>query len=172
MESHWNNSHVSCIDNVAIILPTKVSQFKLACLMEGHQSNSFLFDFQRRHVWLNGTKFSAISVEVSSASMYCNQAIISDILTSTHANYVVVKQHTCMPVAEKQDLQECVFVTSHQQKCILQLHPTNRNAGYSCVGSVCKSVILVPDQQPSHYCHRVSRHLYHFHVWLSTHVWN
>ena len=49
------------------------------------------------------------------ASMYCNQAIISDILTSTHANYVVVKQHTCMPVAKKQDLQECVFVTSHQQ---------------------------------------------------------
>ena len=55
---------------------------------------------------------------------------------------------------------------------MLQLHPTNRNAGYSCVGSVCMSVILVPDQQPSHYCHRVSRHLYHFHVWLSTNVWN
>ena len=55
---------------------------------------------------------------------------------------------------------------------MLQLHPTNRNAGYSCFGSVCMSVILVPDQQPSHYCHRVSRHLYHFHVWLSTHVWN
>ena len=54
---------------------------------------------------------------------------------------------------------------------MLQLHPTNRNAGYSCVGSVCMSVILVPDQQPGHYCHRVSRHLYHFHVWLSTHVW-
>ena len=55
---------------------------------------------------------------------------------------------------------------------MLQLHPTNRNAGYSCIGSVCMSVILVPDQQPSHYCHRVSRHLYRFHVWLSTHVWN
>ena len=55
---------------------------------------------------------------------------------------------------------------------MLQLHPTNRNAEYSCVGSVCMSAILVPDQQPSHYCHRVSRHLYHFHVWLSTHVWN
>ena len=56
---------------------------------------------------------------------------------------------------------------------MIQLHPTNRNAGYSCVGSVCISVILVPDQQPSYYCHRVSRrrHLYHFHVWLSTHVW-
>ena len=106
------------------------------------------------------------------ASMYCHQAITSDILTSTHANYVVLKQHTCMPVAEKQDLQECVFVTSRQQWCMLQLHPTNRNAGYSCIGSVCKSVILVPDQQPSHYCHRVSRHLYLFHVWLSTHVWN
>ena len=106
------------------------------------------------------------------ASMYCHQAITSDILTSTHANYVVLKQHTCMSVAEKQDLQECVFVTSHKQYCMLQLHPTNRNAGYSCVGSVCMSVILVPDQQHSHYCHRVSRHLYHFHVWLSTHVWN
>ena len=55
---------------------------------------------------------------------------------------------------------------------MLQLHPTNRNAGYSCVGSVCMSVILVPDQQPSHYCHRIRRHLYNFHVWLSTHVWN
>ena len=55
---------------------------------------------------------------------------------------------------------------------MLQLHPTNRNAGYSCVGSVCMSVILVPDQQPSHYCQRVGRHLYHFHIWLSTHVWN
>ena len=55
---------------------------------------------------------------------------------------------------------------------MLQLHPTNRNTGYSCVGSVCMSVILVLDQQPSHYCHMVSRHLYHFHVWLSTHVWN
>ena len=55
---------------------------------------------------------------------------------------------------------------------MLQLHPTNRNAGYSCVRSVCMSVILVLDQQPSHYCQRVSRHLYHFHVWLSTHVWN
>ena len=53
---------------------------------------------------------------------------------------------------------------------MLQLHPTNTNAGYSCVGSVCMTFIL--DQQPSHYCHRVSRHLYHFHVWLSTHVWN
>ena len=55
---------------------------------------------------------------------------------------------------------------------MLQLHLTNRNPGYSCVGSVCMSVILVPDQQPSHHCHRVSRHLYLLHVWLSTHVWN
>ena len=46
-------------------------------------------------------------------------------------------------------------VTLHQ-------HPTKRNAGYSNVGPVCMSVILVPDQQPSHYCHRVSRHLYHY----------
>ena len=49
------------------------------------------------------------------ASMYCHQAITSDILTITHANYVVLKQHTCMPVAKTQDLQICVFVTSHQQ---------------------------------------------------------
>ena len=29
------------IDKVAIVLPTKVPQFKLACLREGHQSSSF-----------------------------------------------------------------------------------------------------------------------------------
>ena len=46
-------------------------------------------------------------------------------------------------------------VTSHQ-------HQTYRNAWYSRVGSVCMSVILVPDQQPSHYCCRVRRHLYHY----------
>ena len=46
-------------------------------------------------------------------SMYCHKAITSDILTSTHANCVVLKLHTCMPVAETQDLQACVFVTSH-----------------------------------------------------------
>ena len=60
---------------------------------------------------------------------------------------------------------------------MLQLHLTNRNAGYSCVDSVCMSVILVPDQQPSHYCHRLSRHLYYYTcliMWhrTSTHVWN
>ena len=41
MESHWTSRHVSCINNVAVVLPTKVSQFKLACLMEGHRSSSF-----------------------------------------------------------------------------------------------------------------------------------
>ena len=78
-----------------------------------------------------------------------------DIFTITHVNYVVMKQHTCMPVAKMQGMQACVFVTSHQ-------HPTNRNAGDSSVGSVCMSVILVSDQQPSHYCHRASRQLYHY----------
>ena len=47
MGSHWTSRHVSCIDNVAIILPTKVSQFKLACLMEGHQSSSFSLWFSK-----------------------------------------------------------------------------------------------------------------------------
>ena len=244
MESHWTSRHVSCIVNVAIVLPTKVSQFKLVCLKEGHRSSSFSLWFSKvtcliewraqwlmgrvlrdrgaaglslwpaslhcgpwaihiypslvlvqsrksrpwfterllmghkgsnqTNVWLNGTKFSGISVEVSSSGIHVLPPgqFTSDILTSTHANYVVLKQHTCMPVAETQDLQACVFVTSHQQQCMLQLHPTNRNAGYSCIESVCMSVILVLDQQPSHYCHRVSRHLYHFHVWFSTHVWN
>ena len=41
MESSWTSRHVCCIDNVAIVLPTKVSLFKLACLMEGHRSSSF-----------------------------------------------------------------------------------------------------------------------------------
>ena len=49
------------------------------------------------------------------ASMYNHQAITSDILTSTYAHYVVLKQHSCMPVAETQDLQAYVFVTSHKQ---------------------------------------------------------
>ena len=31
--------------------------------------------------------------------------------------------------------QSCVLVTPHQQKCMLQLNPTNRNAGYCCTGS-------------------------------------
>ena len=87
--------------------------------------------------------------------MYYHQAITSDILTITYANYVVMKQHTYMPVAKTQGMQACAFVTSHQ-------HPTNRNAGYSIVGSVCMSVILVPDRHPSHYCHRISRHLFHY----------
>ena len=87
--------------------------------------------------------------------MCYHQAITSDILTITYANYVVMKQHTYMPVAKTQGMQACAFVTSHQ-------HPTNRNAGYSSVESVCMSVILVPDQQPRHYFHRVSRHLYHY----------
>ena len=47
MESHWTSRHASCIDNVAIVLPTKVSQFKLACLMEGHRSSSFSLWFSK-----------------------------------------------------------------------------------------------------------------------------
>ena len=58
---------------------------------------------------------------------------------------------------------------------MLQLHPTYRNAGYCCTGSVgmsvqvtsgqwpmCMSVLLSPDQQPRHHCHRVSRHIQHY----------
>ena len=41
MESYWTSRHVCCIDNVAIVLPTEVSQLRLACLMEGHRSSSF-----------------------------------------------------------------------------------------------------------------------------------
>ena len=47
MESHWTSRHVFCIDNVAIVLPTKVSQFKLACLVEGHRSSSFSLWFSK-----------------------------------------------------------------------------------------------------------------------------
>ena len=47
METHWTSRHVSCIDNVAIVLPTKVSQFKLACLMEGHRSSSLSLWFSK-----------------------------------------------------------------------------------------------------------------------------
>ena len=108
---------------------------------------------------MNGTESAGIQ---RMASMYCQSAITSDTLTIMHANYVVLKQQTCMPATETQDLWACVFVASHQQYCMLQLHPTNRNAGYACIGSVCMSVILVQDQQPSHYCLRVSRHLYHY----------
>ena len=104
------------LDNVAIVLPTKVSQFKLACLVEGHQSRSFSLWFSKetcliewyqvlRHIcWSFIERHPCIATRPS-----------HDILTSMHANYVVLKQHTCMPVAETQDLQACVFVTSHQQ---------------------------------------------------------
>ena len=47
MESHWTSRHVSYIDNVAIVLPTKVSQFKLACLMDGHPLSSFSLWFSK-----------------------------------------------------------------------------------------------------------------------------
>ena len=47
MESHWTSRHVSCIDNVAIVLPTKVSQFKLACLVEEHWLSSFSLCFSK-----------------------------------------------------------------------------------------------------------------------------
>ena len=47
MECLWTSRHVCCIDNVAIVLPTKVSQFKLACLMEGHRSSSFSLWFSK-----------------------------------------------------------------------------------------------------------------------------
>ena len=94
--------------------------------------------------------------------MYCHQAITSDIFTITYAINVVMKQHTCMPIAKTQSMQSMqafVSVTSHQ-------YPNNMNAGYPSVGSVCMYFILVPDQQPrprpSHYCHRVSRHIYHY----------
>ena len=47
MESHWTSRHICCIDNVAIVLPTKVSQFRLACLMEGRRSSSFSLWFSK-----------------------------------------------------------------------------------------------------------------------------
>ena len=40
-----------------------------------------------------------------------------------------------MPFNETLCQQSCVLVTSHQQLCMLQLNPTNRNAGYCCIGS-------------------------------------
>ena len=79
--------------------------------------------------------------------------------------------HVCL-LPRRRIVGMCVCYITPAIMYVTKLHPTNRNAGYSCIGSVCMSVILVPDQQPSHYCHRVSRHLYHFHVWLSTYVWN
>ena len=51
---------------------------------------------------------------------------------------------------------------------MLQLHPTNRNAGYCCAvcssytRQLCMSVLLSPDQQLRPHCHRVSRHIYHY----------
>ena len=161
MESHWTSRHVFCIDNVAIVLPTKISQFKLACLMEGHWSSSFslwLSTDQEAYLieWYQVRRYTCYYFTWP-ASMRCHQAITSDTLTITYANYVVMKQHTCMPVAKTQGMQACVFVTSHQ-------HPTNRNAGYSSVH------VLVPDQQPSprpsHYFHWSVDIFTIKHVWL------
>ena len=42
--------------------------------------------------------------------------------------------------------QSCLLVTSHQQKCMLQLHPTNRNAWYCCTGSAGMSVQVTSGQ--------------------------
>ena len=51
-----------------------------------------------------------------------------------------------MSYIENKDQQSCVLVTSHQQKCMLQLNQTNRNAGYCCTGSAGMSVQVLSGQ--------------------------
>ena len=59
-------------------------------------------------------------------------------------NNVVLNQHTCFLTRLCQ--QSCVLVTSHQQYSMLHLHPTFRNAGYSCTGSAGMSVQVTSGQ--------------------------
>ena len=174
MESHWTSRHVSCIDNVAIILPTKVSQFKLACLMEGHQLSTFSLWFSKETClieWyqvLSHICWSFIEWHPFIATRPSHQTFLQ---ARMQIMWYWNSTHVCLLPRSRICRNVCLLHHTSNNVCY-NCTPTNRNAGYSFVGSVCMSVILVPDQQPSHYCHRVSRHLYHFHVWLSTHVWN
>ena len=119
-----------------------------ACLIEWYQSSG-----------ISGIRTAAI---------YCHQDITSDTLTIKHVNCMVLKpkRRTCRHVCLLHRISNNVTIT-----------PTNRNVGCSYVGSVCMYIKLLPDQLPSHYCHRVSRHLYHYACLVmrhrtSTHVWN
>ena len=90
----------------------------------------------------------------------------------------------CMQIMWYWNSTHVCLLPRHNRRHVYLLHHTSNNVCYNCtrltgmLGThaldqcACLLYIQVPDQHPSHYCHRVSRHLYHFHVWLSTHVWN
>ena len=160
MEWYWTSRHLCCIDN----LPTKVSQCKLASLMKWHWSSSFSLWFSmdqeecliewhqvRRHI---RGKVSPKGNHVLSPSHHIRHPYY-------HACSLCGTETAYMPVTETQNLQACVCNIGSAKMYVTRA-PTNRNAGYSNIGSVCISVILVQDQQPNHYCHRVSKHLYHY----------
>ena len=112
---------------------------------------------------MNGTKSSGISVEVLPNGIHV-------LPPGHHIRHPY--HHTCkLCGTETAHMYACFRDAGSAGMCVCYITPailyvkiaqTNRNAWYSCVGSVCMSVILVPDQQPSHYCHRVSRHLCHY----------
>ena len=91
-----DQQNVCCIDNVALVLPTKVSQLKLACLMEGHRSSSFLFEeacliewYQvRRHICLSFTeRHPCPATRPSHQTSLPSRMLIMCYLNSTRACY-------------------------------------------------------------------------------------
>ena len=135
---------------------------------------------------MNSTKSAGISVG-SFTEQRPRKATSSSYLTSLTSrviNNVALNQYTCRL--------RRLWPSSHA----CYLHRTSNNVCYNCtqltgmLGTValdqracpfklhlpvCMSVLLSPDQQPRHHCHRVSRPIYHYAcliVWhlTSTHV--
>ena len=112
---------------------------------------------------------AGISVEVSpTVAMYCYQVITSDILTIMQAK-LCDTEPAHMPVNKTRDQQACVsyitpaimYVTISPglQECWVLLQRISRHVCSSCTRQVCMSVLLAPDQQPRHHCHKVNRHM-------------
>ena len=108
---------------------------------------------------MNNTKSAGISVEVSLNSgrvippahhirhPYKN-------VTSRVFNNVILNQHICRLTRPWAAVMRVTYIAP----CMLQLHPTNRNAGYCCTGSAGMSVQVTSGQWPSvHVCSTFSQ---------------
>ena len=137
-EWHWTSRPVCCIDNVAV-LPDKVSQCWLACLMEGNRSSRFSLWFSmdqevclikwyqiRRHICWSFTE-----------QQPCNAARLSHqaCLPSHAFNYVVLNQYTCL------------FTRLCTSSYVCWLHPISNNVCYNCTQLTGMLGTLALDQQ-------------------------
>ena len=68
---------------------------------------------------------------------------------SSHACYLLCTSNN--------ECYNCAQIT----ECWVLLHWVSGYVCSSYIQPMCMSVLLSPDQQPRHHCHRVSRHIYH-----------